>query len=148
MSSRKSRKSRSKRGSRTCGGGSARNRRHSGDKGGKGFAGSHKHKWRQIKTSDPRYFGKHGFKRPPQVQESTNTVNVGKLDEYVDELLEEDLAHEEEDEIVLDVTEWGVDKVLGSGKVTHPLKVVAREFSDSAEKKLNEAGGAAVSGES
>ena len=147
MSRRKSKKSRGQRGSRTYGGGSARNRRHSGHKGGKGLAGSHKHRWRKIKLKDPRHFGKYGFKRPACLQESVETINVGELDEYVDELLENGLAVEEDEGIEIDVSELNIDKVLGSGQVTHPLRVKADNFSSSAKKKLEEAGGSAVTGE-
>ncbi len=147
MMARKSKKSRSQRGSRTYGGGSARNRRHSGHKGGKGLAGSHKHRWRKIKLSDPRHFGKYGFKRPACLQEEVETVNVGELDEYVEELLENELAVEEDEGIVIDVAELGIDKVLGGGQVNHPLRVRANEFSSSAKEKLEEAGGSAITGE-
>ncbi len=144
---RKSRKARKKRGKRTHGRGSSRKARHSGHKGGKGQAGSHKHLWRKVITSDPRYFGKHGFKRPPMVKEETNAINIGELDERVEELLEAGLAEKKGDVIVVDVSNLDFDKVLGMGKVTHPLRVIAESFSKSAERKLEEAGGAAETGE-
>ncbi len=147
MSRRKSKKSRSHRGSRTHGGGKGRNRRHSGNKGGKGIAGSHKHRWMEIKSTDPKHFGKYGFKRPPQLQEEAETVNVGELDEYVDELLEQELAEEEGDEIVIDASDLNCDKILGGGQVNHQLKVLADDFSQSAQRKLEESGGEAVKGE-
>ena len=147
MGSRSSKKSRKKRGKRTHGRGSSRNARHSGHKGGKGAAGSDKHLYRKTIMSDPRYFGKHGFKRPPQVQEETSTVNIGELNEWIDEFLNEGLAEEEDDHIVIDVSELGFDKVLGKGKVTRPLKVVANGFSKKAESKLKESGGVAEIGE-
>lgn len=148
MSRRKSKKSRSKRGSRTHGGGKGRNRRHSGNKGGKGLAGSHKHRWMEVQRNMPKHFGKYGFKRPSNLQEETKTVNVGELDEYVDELVEEDLVEEEGDEIVIDASELNFDKVLGGGQVNHQLRVIADDFSKSAERKLEKSGGAAVKGES
>lgn len=146
MSRRKSSKSRSKRGSRTHGGGSARKGRHSGHKGGKGLAGSHKHRWREIKLKSPRHFGKYGFKRPAKLREEVETINVGELDERVDELLREGLAEEDDDSIVIDVSRLGYDKVLGGGRVTRPLKVKAGDFSGSAKRKLEESGGAAIKG--
>ncbi|KXB06577.1 hypothetical protein AKJ52_01995 [candidate division MSBL1 archaeon SCGC-AAA382C18] len=148
MGSRKSKKSRSQRGSNTYGGGPGRNRRHSGHKGGKGQAGSDKHKWRKVTLKNPRYFGKHGFKRPAKMQKEVETVNVGELDEYVEELLNEGVAEEGDEGIFIDASEIGIDKVLGSGKVTHSLKIKADDFSDSAQRKLEEAGGEAVLGES
>lgn len=144
---RKSRKVRSKRGSRTHGGGSARKGRHSGEKGGKGIAGSHKHLWRKMLKESPKHFGKHGFNRPPQLQEDVETINVGKLDEYAEELLERDLAEERNEEILINASDLDVDKVLGGGKVTNSLRVRAKEFSESARRKLEEAGGAAETGE-
>lgn len=144
---RKSRKTRKKQGKRTHGRGSSKNARHSGHKGGKGKAGSDKHHWREVVSSDPRYFGKHGFTRPPKVQEETNAINIGELDEVIDELLEEGLAEKEGDEILIDVSDLNFDKVLGSGKVTRPLRVKAESFSKGAERKLEEAGGAAETGE-
>jgi ribosomal protein L15 len=39
------------------------------------------------------------------------------------------------------------EKVLGGGQVTHPLEVMAQEFVESAKRKLEEAGGKAISGE-
>lgn len=147
MSTRKSRKSRKKRGSRTHGGGSARKGRKSGHKGGKGDAGSHKHHWRKTISENPRYFGKHGFKRPLKLQEEVKTINVRELDEKAEEFLERGLAEEDGDEIVIDGYSAGFDKVLGSGQVTRPLRVIAGAFSQKAEKKLEESGGAAETGE-
>lgn len=147
MSRRGSKKSRGQRGSRTHGGGSSRNRRHSGDKGGKGQAGSHKHHWIKVKTQETHHFGKYGFKRPPQLQKEVDTINVGELDECVDELLEDGLAEEEDDEIVINASELGFDKVLGRGQVTNQLRIIADDFSESAERKLEDAGGVAVKGE-
>lgn len=147
MTSRKSRKSRNKRGSRTHGGGSARKGRHSGHKGGKGLAGSHKHRWRKISRQSPQHFGKRGFKRPPRLREGAETINVGELDEYVEEFLGNGLAKKDGDEIVIDASSLDFDKVLGGGQVTHPLRVIADEFSKAAERKLEESGGAAKTGE-
>ncbi len=145
--SRKNKKSRSKRGSRTQGRGSHRKNRHSGNKGGTGQAGNHKHGWLKSQLNDPLHFGKHGFKRPPQLQKDVETINVGELDEYAEELIEEGIAEKDEDEIVIDTSQLNFDKVLGSGKVTHPLRVIADDFSKSAERKLEESGGAAIQGE-
>lgn len=147
MTSRKDRKSRSKRGSRTHGGGSSKNRRHSGHKGGKGAAGSHKHLWMKY-GREKNYFGKYGFKRPSAVKEETKTMNVGEVDENIEELLEEGLAEKEGDEILVDLSRLGIDKVLGGGKVTHPLRIKAKEFSEKAERKLEESGGTEKIGES
>jgi len=51
------------------------------------------------------------------------------------------------EEIVLDVSDLGFDKVLGGGQVNHSLKIIADSFSGTAEKKLEESGGTAEKGE-
>lgn len=145
---RKSRKSRKKRGSRTVGGGGSEKRRHSGHKGGKGSAGSHKHHWIRTHRKFPQHFGKRGFTRPPKLQKPVKTINVGELDECLDELVKGELAKEEEERVVIDASELGIDKVLGGGKVSRPFKVIADNFSGSAIRKLEEAGGEAVTGRS
>ncbi|MBS3815250.1 MAG: uL15 family ribosomal protein [Hadesarchaea archaeon] len=148
MVTRKKSKKKKKRGSRTMGGGSVKKRRHSGHKGGKGLAGSHKHRWFRISRESPKHFGKHGFTRPQKLQESKEVMNVGELDESIDILLEDGIAEEEDDMIVVDVSKLDCDKVLGRGKVSQALRVIADDFSESAKEKIEKAGGEVISGES
>ncbi len=143
------------RGSRTHGGGHHRNRSGAGNRGGRGMAGSHKHKWFHVIKYMPDHFGKHGFNRPPKVVREPNTINVGDLDALADRLLEEGIAEKEDERIVIDVTDERMkrfggpfDKVLGGGQVKRPLVVKAPEFTDRAVEKLEEAGGEAVALES
>ncbi|WP_456455534.1 uL15m family ribosomal protein [Methanopyrus sp.] len=138
------------RGSRTHGGGSHKNRRGAGNRGGRGMAGSHKHKWFHVIKYMPDHFGKRGFNRPPKVVEESNTINVGELDALADKLLEEGIAEKDNDKIIIDVTDERLkpyggpfDKVLGGGHVKRPIVVVAPEFTERAVKKLEEAGGEA-----
>lgn len=141
---RRRRKVRKQRGSRTMGGGSVKKRRGAGDSGGKGLAGGHKHKWFYILKHAPEHFGKRGFTRPAAVRRSLKSVNVGELDQHLEELVEAGVARREGEKFVVDVGKLGFDKVLGGGKVSGSLKVIAREFSESAKKKLEDAGGKAV----
>ena len=60
--------------------------------------------------------------------------------------MEKGAARREENKFIVDVSKICVDKVLGGGKVTHPIEVIAKEFSESAKKKLEAAGGKAVAG--
>ncbi|AAM01244.1 Ribosomal protein L15 [Methanopyrus kandleri AV19] len=138
------------RGSRTHGGGSHKNRRGAGNRGGRGMAGSHKHKWFHVIKYMPDHFGKRGFNRPPKVVREPNTINVGELDALADKLLEDGIAEKDGDKIVIDVTDERLkpyggpfDKVLGGGHVKRPLVVVAPEFTERAVEKLEEAGGEA-----
>src|SRR5665811_1812802 len=68
------------RGSRTCGGGTHKNRRGAGNRGGRGKAGGCKHHFVRAMMRGYSY-GKHGFKRPASVSRDATIVNVGELDE-------------------------------------------------------------------
>ncbi len=143
---RRRRKVRTQRGTRTHGRGCAKRGRGSGERAGTGLSGGHKQKWSYILKHMPDHFGKHGFKRPSAVREEVGTVNVGELDERLDELLQSGIARREGEKFVVDAGQLGFQKVLGGGRVTRPLEVIAKEFSESARRKLDEAGGRAVSG--
>lgn len=143
---RRRKKIRKRRGSRTMGRGCAKRGRGAGEKGGRGLSGGHKQKWSFMLKYMPEHFGKHGFVRPPEVSEEVSAINVGELDEHLEELLMQGIARQEENRFVVDVKKLGFEKVLGGGRVTHPLEVVAREFSEQAKRKLEEAGGKAVAG--
>ena len=146
MTVRKRKKVRTQRGSRTYGRGCSKRGRGSGERGGTGMSGGHKHKWSYIIRYMPDYFGKHGFTRPEAVRGSVKAINVGELDENLDKLLELGVARRDGDRFVVDVNKLGFDKVLGSGQVTRPLDVIAKSFVESAKRKLEEAGGKAVAG--
>lgn len=141
---RRKRKITKMRGSRTVGGGCSKKRRGAGHKGGRGMAGGHKHMWTWMVKYDPKHFGKYGFKRPASSIAKINTVNLGFLDENIEKLLEKGLATRENDKIVIDITELGYEKLLGSGKITKTLIIKAPSFSNLAEKKIQEVGGEIV----
>ncbi len=140
----KNRKMRKKRGSRTMGRGSHKKARGSGNRGGKGMAGTHKGKWTWVIKYAPGYFGRRGFKLPEEVRRSYTTINVGELDEIAEELVTKGVAEKVEDRIEVDVSKLGVQKVLGAGKVSHALVVKAEKFSAKAVEKITQAGGEAV----
>lgn len=134
------------RGRRTYGRGCAKRGRGKGEKGGFGLSGGHKQRWSYILRYMPEHFGKRGFVRPSEVVVTPSAVNVGELDERLEELLQEGVARREEERFVVDAKKLGFVKILGGGKVTHPLEVIAAEFSESAKRKLEAAGGKAVAG--
>ncbi|MEI7826287.1 MAG: uL15m family ribosomal protein [Euryarchaeota archaeon] len=125
------------RGSRTCGGGTHKNRRGAGSRGGRGHAGGCKHHFvRELLLG--RGYGSYGFVRPQNLQRGSVIVDVGALDEGAERLVELKRARVRTGKyyITLDV-----DKVLGKGRVTKPLIVTARSFSKRAQEKLESAGG-------
>ncbi len=76
----KLRKIRKTRGSRTQGYGRIGQHRDSGSKGAR-KVGRHKHLWSLVVTSEPNYFGKHGFTSPQSLHTKTSTINLVKLDQ-------------------------------------------------------------------
>ncbi len=142
---RRRKKSRKLRGAtRTHGYGRIGQHRKSGSKGGFGAAGMHKHMWTWVIKYAPTWFGKHGFNRPPKIVVEVNAINVGVLDEIAAKMKNEGLATIEEGKIVIDVAKLGFNKVLGRGKVTQPLKVIAPSISERAKEKIERAGGEVV----
>ncbi|NLV10121.1 50S ribosomal protein L15 [Halomicrobium mukohataei] len=134
-------KKRRQRGSRTHGGGSHKNRRGAGHRGGRGRAGRDKHEFHNYEP-----IGKSGFKRPQKVKEEIAEVEVRELDEDAALLAAEGVAEETDGGYRIDAREV-VDedadavKVLGAGQVRNELELVADAFSDGAREKVEAAGG-------
>ena len=83
----------------------------------------------------------HGFKRPPKVIEEKTTINIGEIDQISDYLLVKGFAKEKNGLIHVDLTDLGITKVLGSGRVTKKFVLKASEFSETAKIKLEKLGG-------
>ncbi len=82
---------------------------------------------------EPGRFGKTGFKR--LFEEKLNAINLYQIEEIA----------RRENKKEIDVSVFGFEKVLGTGKISLPLVVKAKSFSKSAIEKLEKAGGKAVS---
>ena len=57
---------------------------------------------------DPNYFGKHGFHSPQALHSKENTLNLNKLDEIA----------QATNTTIIDLTDMGYTKLLGTGKIT------------------------------
>ena len=139
-------KKRRQRGSRTHSGGSHKNRRGAGHRGGRGRAGRSKHEFHNYESRE-----KHGFKRPQGIREEVLEVEVKKLDEDAILYAADGLAEETDEgyaidarDVVEDGHEADVVKVLGSGQVRNTLEITADAFTEAAEEKLEAAGGEAI----
>ena len=130
------------RGSRTCGGGTHKNRRGAGNRGGRGRAGQRDHRFSHFYLKGEISNGKHGFVNKTSV--SVSALDIGDIDQMAEALLREGFATQEGDLITLDATEIGIEKVLGGGRVTHKMSISAREFSERARAKIEEMGGQAT----
>jgi large subunit ribosomal protein L15 len=136
-------KKKRQRGSRTHGGGSQKNRRGAGHRGGRGNAGSQKHEMHHHGS-----WAKHGFTRPEDLQDEVAEIDVQKLDEDAALLAADGVAEAEDGgyridvrDVVEDGHEVDVVKVLGGGQVRNELHLLADDFSDAAEQKIEAAGG-------
>jgi len=128
------------RGTRTCGGGSAKKRRGKGSKGGSGHAGAYAHHvvW-SLKRGIRK--GKNKSQLPTYNRSDDKAVNVGDLEEILEELIERGKAEEKGDGIYLDVNELGIQKILGKGEVTKKLMLKANKISKTAQEKIERVGG-------
>ncbi|MCD6522860.1 MAG: uL15 family ribosomal protein [Candidatus Diapherotrites archaeon] len=125
---RKKRKINKHRGTRTCGRGKKGSRRKSS---GKGMAGAHKHKWTWIIKNKPDHFGSESMK---PIKKKMKAINI----DYINELA---LTRKMKE---IDVASIGYEKVLGRGKLSTPIKVVAKAFTAAAKEKIEKAGGEAI----
>jgi large subunit ribosomal protein L15 len=122
------------RGSKTHGYGSKKKHRGAGSRGGRGYAGSKKHKKTWIRKYEPGHIGKRGFKslRQRGLKKAVRTVNVSELERLAEGKKEIDLGKQ------------GYDKVLGSGQLRKPLIVKAAQFSKRAGEKIKKVKGKAI----
>jgi large subunit ribosomal protein L15 len=130
------------RGSRTCGGGTHKNRRGAGNRGGRGRAGINAHhfvKW--YKEMGGPVYGKNGFYHNSEAD--VITMDIGAIDQIIPSLLAQGIARQDGDAVVINATEMGIDKVLGSGRVTKKLNISAPAFSEQAKAKIEKMGGKA-----
>jgi large subunit ribosomal protein L15 len=112
-------------------------RRGKGRRGGKGFAGMKSTRWMstikggkllvgQGDRGRIGHTGKFGFTRGTLTKVPT-TVNLSWVDQHFDK--------------EADLTAAGIEKLLGSGKMTKAIKIKVAAWSKNAEAKVNAAGG-------
>jgi len=128
------------RGSRTHGRGKKAGRG-AGLHGGRGNAGLHKHKYMTLVKYMPDHFGHHGFKRPQSVVAQNTTINLSELEINLESLKKDGFAEVKSGKTVVDLRKAGIDKLLGSGRITIPVEVIVDSASARAKEKLAEAGG-------
>ena len=88
--------------------------------------------------------GKIGFKRPQCMVEANRTINVGELSEQIERFVSMGFAKKEGDAYSVDLTEAGIDKLLGTGNIEVAVNVTVAEASEKAREKVAAAGGSIV----
>jgi large subunit ribosomal protein L15 len=135
------RRTRRYRGSRYCGWGQVGQHRKSGSRGGKGFAGGHKHFWIQTVKFNPLRYRNIGFKPPSSLKLGSATINVGELQDLAKKVLGLDVNLNGAE---LNLTELGINKLLGRGNIDIGLKIKVGSSTSSAKEKIEGAGGSIV----
>ena len=106
--------------------------RGAGKRGGRGNAGINKHRVMTRIKYMPNHWGMHGFNRHPTLRTVYVTVNVSQL---------EGMAKGSD---TINLTEMGIDKLLGSGRINTAITVTVENWSASAQSKVEAAGGSIV----
>ncbi len=107
------------------------------------MAGAHKHKWTWVLKYAPEYFGKKGM--VPPTRRIVRAVNLNQISVIAEQLANSKDAAYEDDKLIIDLTKLNFDKVLASGVLHRPVKIIARSWSERAEKKIKELGSIIVS---
>jgi large subunit ribosomal protein L15 len=133
-------RTRKMRGSRTHGRGKKAGRG-AGLIGGRGQAGLSKTGKIHMLKYDRDHFGRHGFKRPQSVVRANSTINVSELSEQIERFVQMGFAVKEGDMYNINLTDAGIDKLLGNGNIGIPVKVTVSQASDKAREKIEASGG-------
>ena len=110
--------------------------RGAGKQGGRGNAGLHKYKFKSMLIYAPDHFGRHGFKRPPEIVENPRTINVGGLDDLLPILEAAKALQRTGDAVVADLSKVGIDRLLGGGEPVHPWTVYVAHATKHAKTKV------------
>ena len=106
--------------------------RGAGKRGGRGNAGMNKHRVMTRIKYMPKHWGMHGFNRDPSLINVNITCNLQELVKLADGKKK------------IDLSDFGIDKLLGSGKISIPLEVTVEQASARAVKKVEDAGGSVI----
>jgi len=149
MTVNKRKKNSRQRGSHTHGWGSKKKHRGSGNRGGRGMAGTGKRADQKkptiLKEYGSSYFGKKGFKLNKRVQRLIKATNLNNLEQNLDDLVSKGIAKKENNFILIDLKELGYNKLLGKGKITKRIKVTVQYVSKHAVEKIEKIGGEVIS---
>ena len=110
--------------------------RGAGKQGGRGNAGLHKYKFKSMLIYAPDHFGRHGFKRPPEIVERPRSINVGELESLVPILEAAQAIRGNGTAAVVDLSKIGVDRLLGGGAASRAWTVYVAHATKHAKTKV------------
>ena len=91
-----------------------------------------------------RYAGKKGFISVAQKQRRERAINLIQLAGLIAALTQENQLKTENNIPIVDLHELGYAKLLGTGSISQAVRVKVEKCSESALRKLKEAGGDAM----
>ena len=109
--------------------------------GGHGNAGLGKHKKLHMLKYDREHFGRRGFKRPQCVVSANRIINIKEMMEQLDRYVSMGIATKDGNAYSINLTEAGIDKLLGTGEVDIAVKVTVSQISAQAREKIVASGG-------
>lgn len=109
--------------------------------GGHGQAGLGKTGKIGMLKYDRDHYGRHGFKRPQCMVQANRTINVGELSEQIERFVSMGFAKKEGETYTVDLSQAGIDKLLGNGSIDIAVNVTVAEASEKAREKISGAGG-------
>jgi len=131
---RRKKKTNKLRGNRYHGKGNTKNRRGAGIRGGRGKAGSHKHKF-------SKYYTEFGVKIRLKPKTKGDTVNLTELEKYLNKKLEKKLVEKNAEVYSVDGKKCGLYKILGRGTTTIKIQAKNVKATEDAKVKIEELGG-------
>lgn len=112
--------------------------------GGHGQAGLGKTGKIGMLKFDRDHYGRHGFKRPQCMVEANRTINIAELAEQIDRFVAMKFATKDGETYTVNLTEVGIDKLLGNGNIDFAVNVIVSDVSEKARAKIEAAGGSIV----
>lgn len=140
MTLRKRRKKNRLRGERTHGHGNTKNARGAGTRGGRGKAGSHKHRYSKFFAQ----FGKE--EKQLWTHDKKNTLNLDQIAQALPEWIREKKAVEQNNRVTIDAPTCGFQKILSRGTPSGAWIIRGATASAKAAEKIKAAGGSVESG--
>ena len=129
------RKTRRLRGGRHMGWGQVGQHRASGHQGGLGVTGMMKHHYSTMLKDEPDHYG-HDSTKPPHPNITRKWTSVRDLDDLFAKF-----GTDQGGKKTIDLQGAGYDKLLGGGSLANSYSVKVRQFTKSAQEKLQAAGG-------
>jgi len=128
------------RGHTTHGFGAMKKHRGTGNKGGKGNAGSGKRGDAKKPSywKDREYYGKFGF--TPVARKVYESCNVQDLEQEYQKLLKQGKIKEQHGDVHIDLEEIGVQKLLSKGNPTKKWHITVQYASAATLEKMKEKG--------